>query len=233
VKCEYCGAILIYDLDFSEWVCPMCGTVADSRPMLNEGYFYPQFIYYAKYHRSGRRELFSTWLIAATEHVKSLSLSGVYSSECTFETAIKLVYEVYSEKPHPPAEGTAKLAVLAASRLCGETVEFEKLFSSTSELNRLLRYKSLRRLYKPPSARDLALHMVMKATKCLEKRGIRVDGVAELVDKFVSSGMVMRPKTLAVLVLYNSTGSAKYLAECLGVSYRAVREALRRYSHLF
>jgi hypothetical protein len=229
VKCNYCGGEVIYDAYFSEWVCSRCGVVIDPRPIdCSELYSHPELKYYAK--NGGARV---SWLISATEHVKSLS-SVAYSSDCTFETAVKLVYEIYHShvKPLPPAEDTAKFAVLVASRLCGEVVSFEKLFSSARELSLLLRHSALRRLYKPPSTKELALDIVVKAAKCLEERGVRVDYSAlELIDKF--TGMGLKPRTIAILVLYKTTGSKLYLAECLGVSHQVICNAVKKHSTLF
>jgi len=235
VKCSYCGGEVVYDSEFSEWVCPACGVVYDSSPIVDDyQYSYPAFVYYAKYRAKRRGEVFYSWLLEATGYAKSMS-GVVYSSDCVFETAVKLLHDVYySERPLPPAEDTAKLAVLAASRLCSEVVSFEKLFSSTRELGRLFRYKSLRKLYIPPSARELALNQVLRAAKCLEERGARVDySVLELVDKLAGSGRGLRPRTIAVLVLYKAGYSVGDIAECTGVSVHAVRGAVKKYSALF
>jgi hypothetical protein len=245
-SCPYCGKNVIYDSERCEIVCPHCGLVIDDRPLVSTSSSRNEDGgRKGRKHRRRRPVLISTdaWLRAGLEIVRDLYMR-VFSDTCTFETAERILSEIYQNVPRrklPNYEHAAKFAVLVASRRCNEFVELEKLFKSVSEVYELLRHDYLHKLYAPPDRASQIKQLAMRIAKCLEKRGVQVVVVVDEVrlDRDRLCTISAKPLNLAVALVYSTLKKRAIavdlaeIAECAGTRVNAIKNAIERYSRIF
>jgi len=239
-KCPYCGKTpLIYDSEHCEIVCPYCGLVIDDRPLVSTSSSRDGKD--SEKHRRRRPVLISTahdtWLRAGLEIVREL-YRHVFSDTCTLKTAERILSEIYQNVPRrelPDYEHAAKFAVLVASRRCGEIVELKMLFNSISEVYELLKHDYLRKLYTPPDKTAQITQHALRIAKCLDEIVISSE-VEERVRMLKLDTISSKPVNIAIALVYNMLGKRvdlSKLAECSNTTTRAVKNAIRKYAHLF
>lgn len=242
-KCPYCGKNpLIYDSEHGEIVCPHCGVVIDDRPLVSTSSSRDDKDSGRK-HRRTRPVLISTahdtWLRAGLAIVRDLYLyKRVFSDTCTLKTAERILSEIHQNLPRrklPDCERAAKFAVLVASRRCGEIVELKMLFNSVSEVYELLKHDYLRKLYTPPDKTAQITQHALRIAKCLDEIVISSE-VMERVRMLKLDTISSKPVNIAIALVYSMLKKRvdlSKLAECGNTTIHAVKNAIRKYAHLF
>jgi uncharacterized Zn finger protein (UPF0148 family) len=242
-KCPYCKNPLVYDSEHCEIVCPHCGLVIDDRPLVSTSSSRNKDSDREdRKHRRRRPVLISTddtWLRAGLEIVRDLYMyKRVFSDTCTLKTAERILSEIYQNVPRrklPNCEHAAKFAVLIASRRCGEIVELKRLFNSISEVYELLKHDYLRKLYTPPDKATQITQHALRIAKCLDEIVISSE-VMERVKMLKLGTISSKPVNIAIALVYSMLRKRvdlSKLAECSNTTIHAVKNAIRKYTHLF